>query len=105
LSVEEKSDFDDGVAVPTLTVFPNPFNQTLDIRLSALAMEETDLRIYDASGRIVKILFDHQSQTSKARSLTWSGRDEQNRILPAGIYFVVLEADGEAIVEKAILVR
>jgi len=76
-------------ALRSLQVFPNPFKQTLGIRLTALADEEIALKIYDASGRLIR-QFDYPT-IRLSDQITWHGNDENGRVVAQGIYFLRFE--------------
>lgn len=83
--------------IPGLAVYPNPFNQTLGIRLQGIAEKEISLKIYDVLGRCVKTFFDNQRLKSEIQNLTWDGKDNMKRKLSCGVYFVrfVVDPGGE----------
>ena len=91
-----------------LVLTPNPFHGKLVINYALEAKQsgsEVGLRIYNVSGRLVKS-FDLPSAYSLVSSaVTWDGADDHGRQVPAGVYFVRLEAGGEKIKDKAILLR
>jgi flagellar hook assembly protein FlgD len=57
--------------------------------------------IFDAAGRLVKS-FNHLT-LQPFNQITWHGTDDNNRALPSGVYLVMLEANGEKITEKVVL--
>ncbi|KPK67995.1 hypothetical protein AMJ87_12570 [candidate division WOR_3 bacterium SM23_60] len=105
LGIQEDNEYADGSAATTLGVFPSVFSQTLDItyRVGSKQYGESSIRIRDITGRLVKQW--SYSTIQQANHIVWDGRDDQNRILPAGVYFVVLETGSDEIMEKTILVR
>jgi hypothetical protein len=73
-----------------LKVFPNPFTEELKIEYHASEpRHRISLKLYDVSGRIVKILYD--CIADGGNTLTWHGDDETGKIIPAGIYFLRVE--------------
>jgi len=67
------------------------------------------LKIFDAAGRLTK-QFNHLSTNQHGgiqpyNQVIWDGLDDAGRRVPAGVYFVQLEAEGERITEKVILLR
>jgi len=100
-----------------LTVSPNPFKQTTDIQMQDVRSMKQDfsLRIYDVSGRIVKSfnLISPASLREAGRAgvlplasiMYWDGTDNSGFRLPAGVYFVRLENESEALTEKVVLVE
>ncbi len=78
---------------PKLEASPSLFRRTTTIRYSIPAMTEKSfntiqpfLKIYDASGRIVKS-FRTFGQSNAVR---WNGDDNGGRLLPSGIYFITV---------------
>jgi len=82
--------------------YPNPFAKLITIRCSMLdtgyLIENPPLRIYDASGRLVRS-FDLESSIPGSTSqsgtgqnqesvVRWDGTDNAGKRLPAGVYFV-----------------
>jgi predicted outer membrane repeat protein len=48
----------------------------------------TSLCVYDATGRLVRILLDCADIDRVQRDITWDGSDEKGMPLPAGVYFL-----------------
>jgi len=88
-----------------LKVYPNPFRQSLGIRLSALAKEEISLKIYDISGRCVRTLISNQSLKSKTQSLSWDGKDDFAQELPNGVYYVNLVSKNYRLSKTVVLTK
>ncbi len=73
---------------------PNPARRPVRFQLAAGGDgRAAALRIFDASGCLVRCLRPAQSPVSAPHSLTWDGCDEQGRVLPGGVYFC--RADGQ----------
>ena len=72
----------------SLTVSPNPFRSLLRVSLDpsiSRSLPPSAVRIFDTGGRLVRSL---SSLLSPPSSLTWDGRDNTGRRLPAGTYFI-----------------
>ena len=65
---------------------PNPFGATTTIRYSLPTAAHTRLVVFDVTGRVVTTLVD-EARPAGINSVTWSGRDNAGRPVPAGIYF------------------
>jgi len=104
--VEEITKLD--VQAPFLQLSPNPFTHTTDIRYqitdNGQDRTEIGLKIYDASGRLVKD-FRVSSVIGHQASVKWDGSDRRGRRLPAGVYFVQLNTQTHSETEKVILVE
>ena len=87
-------------------IYPNPFRRVTAIRFSiGQGAESIELKIYDACGRLVKD-FNLQSEICNMQSsIVWNGTDQNNRKVPAGVYFVRFKAGDYEKTEKAILLR
>ncbi|MEO0228107.1 MAG: T9SS type A sorting domain-containing protein, partial [candidate division WOR-3 bacterium] len=95
-----------------LIVSPNPFKNHCLIKFqiqnkSAIRnpKSEISLKIYDVSGRVVKSFNPESCILNHTSGIIWSGNDDLGRRLPAGVYFVRLEAGDYKQGEKAILLR
>lgn len=64
-----------------------------------------ELKIFDAAGRMVKDLSNALLHAPCIMQVSWAGRDDQNRVLPSGVYFVKLTADEYSETRKVLLVR
>ncbi|MBM3316076.1 T9SS type A sorting domain-containing protein, partial [candidate division WOR-3 bacterium] len=60
------------------------------------------LKVYDASGRLVRTLHNGRTRPGAYRSV-WNGRDDHNREVAAGIYFLTLEQNGDKLGRKVVL--
>jgi CubicO group peptidase (beta-lactamase class C family) len=96
--------------IVTLDVAPNPFTNITNIRYtipelrnSNFEMRKPTLRIYDASGRLVKSF--PNTPYALRNTLSWDGRDDQNRMLGSGVYFVKLGSGNFTETKKVLLVR
>ena len=83
---------------PTLSASPNPFRTTTTIRFSipSFTSNPSPVFIRDASGRLVRIASGHGR-------VTWDGRGQSGRMLPAGLYFVTVRTSIEAVTHKVLL--
>jgi parallel beta-helix repeat protein len=95
--------------VISLQVSPNPFRQMTDIRWQITdngyitADAAVEIKIYDATGSMVKSF--RISPYALRSSVSWDGRDDQNRILSSGVYFVKLTIDDSTESTKLLLIR
>jgi hypothetical protein len=98
-----------GVMMPTVLaqIYPNPFTGLLRIDYALAAQDQNAARlgIYDITGRLVCDLSNQLSAISHLSSITWDGRDELQRRVPAGVYFVKLNTDNYQAVRKTVLLK
>ena len=66
---------------------PNPFSDATDIAFELPAARHVNLRVYSATGRLVRTLVDATLPLGLHRA-PWNGRDEAGRVVASGIYFV-----------------
>ena len=79
-----------------MTVLPNPFSASLNIKLSAIGM--TEVRITDALGAP---LFSQHS--GNGIEVVWDGRTTSGAEVPPGMYFVtVITADGQRYTQRVV---
>lgn len=71
---------------------------------SANGADHVRLAIYNVQGQRVRVLVDGPQANGRHR-LSWDGRDERGRAVSTGVYFVRLEARGEATGRKVVLLR
>ena len=91
----------------TLALFasPNPaFGRVTASFTLPKATDHADLRIYDASGRLVNTLLSGPLAAGPQR-VEWTGLDENDRPAPAGIFFLQLRTGREMVSRKVLLVR
>ena len=86
---------------PIIEVFPNPFSKLTYISFGKVQSAKiVELKIYDATGRVVKV-FNHLTNNQ----IFWNGTDNLNRRLPSGVYFVRLQAGDYSATEKVLLIK
>ncbi|GAH97260.1 unnamed protein product, partial [marine sediment metagenome] len=96
-----------------LQITPNPFKSKTDIsfgighraKCGEHSAEGIELKIYDVSGRMVKSFNLASGILSLASAVSWSGKDQLDRPVPAGVYFVRLETETRSLTRKVILLR
>ncbi len=74
----------------SLSVAPNPMRGETTIRYALSSPATVAVTIVDATGRRVRTL-RRGAEAAGSRALVWNGRDDADRVLPNGVYFVQLE--------------
>ncbi len=87
-----------------LNVSPNPVVLPCRIQASLQRPGEMCLNIFDNAGRLVKTMIEHK-EIAGSYILKWDGRDENNRPVPPGTYFLMLNVDGVPITKKIVFVE
>ena len=74
--------------IESMSVYPNPFRDKINITYGiGQSAEGREMRIYDVSGRIVKIL-NLASGFLLPASISWNGKDSAGNALAPGVYFI-----------------
>ncbi len=97
----------ESVKLPTgtlsLSVSPNPFSMLTKVSFGiGQSAERMELKIYDASGSLVKSFVSSSSIEYQGSSIIWNGRDDHGRELESGVYFVQLATGEQIITEKIV---
>ena len=86
---------------------PNPWNPETRIPYEISAGRgavDVTLKVYDISGRLVRTLVNEPVPTG-GHSARWDGRDESGSDVASGIYLYRLQAGGEILTKRMILLR
>ncbi len=86
---------------------PNPFNPRTVIPYELPAAREPTrvrLLILDVAGRVVRTLVDDRQGGGMYR-VEWEGRDDRGEAVASGVYFSVLDVDGERRMQKMVLLK
>lgn len=78
--------------------FPNPFQASSQSTTIEFAVPEAEggslaLEVYDMLGRQVRTLVREESFLGTG-AVSWDGRDDRGRVVPAGVYIIRLSATG-----------
>ena len=79
--------------------YPNPFNPSTQIQFSVAHAGFVSLKVYDMLGREVATLIS-RDLSPQSYSVTWNAAD-----LPSGVYFYKLDAEGNSVTKKMILMK
>jgi hypothetical protein len=88
----------------TLALAPNPFNSRVQVKYGLNISADTQLRVYDISGRLVRTLVNEYAGTGW-HAVSWDGRDVHGRDVASGLYIIHLVAGDVVRMQRAILVR
>jgi hypothetical protein len=86
-------------------VTPNPFNPMTRVTYTLPEGGVVELAIYDAAGRLVRVLVGGETQTAGRYEVVWDGCDDTGRGQSSGLYFVRLRAGDREFTRKAVLIR
>ncbi len=103
-NTQSASVFDPSIRPCLFAPAPNPFAGTTTIRYQTNIRGQTSVVIHDVTGRKVCNLMTTY-QRPGIYNLTWTGRDDRQRLLPEGIYFVRLSTPNYCEARKLILTQ
>jgi len=77
------------------TISPNPVRDVAAITVDLTGYDGREVRLYvvDLQGRVISTLFEGLS-TASLLTLHWSVRNDTGMLVPPGIYFLAIDADG-----------
>ena len=84
--------------------FPNPFNPSTTIRFALPEGGQTVVSIFDIKGRRVRTLVN-DLLPAQVHEVTWTGRDEDERQVAAGVYFYMVTSGTHRAVGRMALVK
>lgn len=89
---------------PVIRVTPNPLTTRTEIAFDVERAGSLDVQVFDVAGRRVRRFGGGVVDAGPAR-LTWDGRDDSGRTLPAGVYFVKVQSGESTFTSRLALVR
>ena len=103
ISVEEPK------AIPvTFTLsqnYPNPFNPSTKFSYSLPQASDVKIVVYDLFGREVTTLVNDINKAAGEYTVTWNGKDNNNRQAVSGVYFYKMQAAGFSKTMKMMLMK
>jgi endonuclease I len=95
------------ITQPTLTVYPNPFNPqtTVSFMLNSNKNQEATVVIYNLKGEKVKTLSKGYFKSDKNYSVTWNGKNNDNKTVSSGNYIIILKTDNIKISKSITLLK
>lgn len=81
---------------------PNPASGSVTFSYSLSAPADIVLSVFDAQGRLVRVL-DRRRLPMGYHSSTWSGARANGRPAAAGVYFLKLTANGKSLGERKVI--
>ncbi len=90
---------------PKLMNHPNPFNPRTTIAFDLPNQAAVNLRVFDLSGRLVRVLLDGEIFAEGGSKIIWNGRDDPGRRVASGTYFYRLEAGSFSETKSMVLIK
>ncbi|MBK9304426.1 MAG: hypothetical protein IPM94_11195 [bacterium] len=89
----------------TVKTNPNPFNPATEIEFALASDTPVSARVFDAGGKLRRVLLSDASRPAGVIRLRWDGRDDAGRALPSGVYFCEVKTGTERSACKMVLAR
>ena len=84
--------------------YPNPFNPVTTLSYDIPNKGFVDVTVYDMMGRAIKNLV-RSDQSYGYKSIKWNATNNQNQIVPAGVYIYKIEFGKLVVTRKMILLK
>ena len=84
--------------------YPNPFNPSTTIRYDLPEDSYIRIAIYNILGQEIRVLVDGL-ELAGFRSIRWHGKDNFNRNVSAGVYFLIMDSKDFTLRRKLILLK
>ena len=108
LTISPTAGVQDANALPRATMLyaaqPNPVNLVTTIRYDLAASGRVSLALYDAAGRLVRMLQDGILPAGRYQS-PWDGRNDGGARVAAGVYFRGFDANGQAFGSRMVVLK
>jgi photosystem II stability/assembly factor-like uncharacterized protein len=92
-------------AISLIYNYPNPFKAGTTVSYELPRSTRIDLRVFDVSGRLVRVLKDGDMVESGLHQVPWDGRNNLGQAVPAGVYFYRLDVGPSSATKRMLLVR
>ncbi|MEO0091160.1 MAG: T9SS type A sorting domain-containing protein [candidate division WOR-3 bacterium] len=92
--------------IPTMLYAPkpNPFTNQTQIRFQIPVKTKVNLKVYNSAGRLVNTLVSDKMRPGYY-TMSWNGKDDQDRSVGNGIYFVRLITDDYNETKKIVMMK
>lgn len=91
-------------ADPGVRVYPNPARGPVTVRFQTARTGRVTLGIYDIGGRLVRFPLD-RLLAPWVHTIPWDARDAHGWPVPAGVYYLRIEASGRESGERVTILR
>ena len=85
-----------------LSLFPNPFNGTLNISFAVDQKENSHISIYDMKGRLVEKFAVNDSPQNLIK---WNTKNNSSGNIPTGVYIVSLKTNTGVTTKKVLFLK
>jgi len=85
--------------------FPNPFNPVTTIEFSLSEEVPVTLSIFNVHGNLAKKYYNNVKMCKGEHFVIWDGKNDKDRKVTSGVYFVYLKAGDYFDTERLVLIR
>ncbi len=86
------------------SVYPNPFNPTLTVAFTLDSTRDVSIRIYSASGQLVRTLAS-QEMSSGSHRVVWDGNSNVGERAASGVYLVQVTSGEWNVTRKVVMLK
>jgi len=104
VSVEDFETVFSKIPIKFLKNYPNPFNPTTNIQFDLTQAGKTKVEIYNIKGQKVETLLEKELDAG-IHNLVWSGKDDNEKRVPSGVYLYKVSVNGEQKFNKMIMLK
>jgi hypothetical protein len=90
--------------IAAFAAYPNPATAATIVNFQLDAPAFVQVNIYDARGGKVRTLVEG-ARDAGPHHFEWEGADTRGKLVPAGVYFISLDADDHTLTQKIVVVR
>lgn len=102
--VSGTSDYNNIIQTLDLSVFPNPFFDLAEIKVTLPENMKAEICVYNMSGKQVAVM--HKNELPKGLHLfSWNGKSTSGAGLADGTYFISMKTKDKSLVKKVILLH
>ena len=78
--------------VEPITIYPNPANNRITVRLAASITEIREIAIVNVAGQKIRT-FNHHLFNETGPLVTWDGRTDRNQLAASGVYWALVRSE------------
>jgi len=91
------------IASGFISVYPNPFSDTLSISFRSKSSNQV-IKIYNIKGQLVREI-KSSSKANRTANVSWNGEDSTGSKVSSGVYYMILESEDVRDVRKVLMMK
>lgn len=93
------------VKVNVNSVFNTKKAKKLNVNIKWNAVTNLKVGVYNAKGKLVKLLFNKNDRPGRKINVSWNGKNAKNKKVKPGIYYIKVVAGKTKVSEKVVVIR